>query len=328
MGFQCRFDYKNYNYISSILSISPETECTESTGYPDRYSRKEKIGHCFPERNEAEGLVPLHKYYHAALDAHFYTSDKDDVDLDECEYEGIMCYVYPESISSVPIPSFVPVNMPEKKDLLKVAEQVPQSPIDLIIMLDSSGSVADEDFLNWQAEIDYAASLIDSEFVTPGSRVALINYSGCGPKVTFEECQKKNKLKLEWGLLEYSTKEEVLARLDLMGPGDFNYGYTWTDEALSIAFSELNYAPSHTGILHEKWIVLLTAGEPSIGHEACKASTDYESQTVDDLETTAVNFYTVGISMTQDTMDEYFGCLDRNIYTLVDSFDNLYDIHL
>merc|ERR1712060_392293 len=193
MGFQCR-DSQNYNYISSILSTSPEIECTQNTGYP----RKETIGQCFAEKNDAEGLVALHKYYHAALDAHFYTSDKDDVDLDGCEYEGIMCYVYPESISS--IPATVPVNMPEKKDLLKVTEQVPQSPIDIIIMLDSSGSVADKDFSNWQAEIDYAASLIDSEFVIPGSRVALINYSGCGPKVTFEECQKKNKLKLEWGL--------------------------------------------------------------------------------------------------------------------------------
>merc|ERR1719361_3013280 len=35
--FQCRVS-KNYNYFSSFLSISPEIECTENTGYP----RKEK----------------------------------------------------------------------------------------------------------------------------------------------------------------------------------------------------------------------------------------------------------------------------------------------
>merc|ERR1712228_699252 len=62
-----------------------------STGY----SRKEPIGQCFAEKNDAKGLVALHKYYHDGLSAHLYTTDKNDVDLDQCEYEGIMCYVYP-----------------------------------------------------------------------------------------------------------------------------------------------------------------------------------------------------------------------------------------
>merc|ERR1712154_614619 len=70
------------------------------------------------------------------------------------------------------------------------------------------------------------------------SRTALINFSGCGRRYTLEECQKANKLKLEWGLTEYSTNDEVLARLDLMGPSDFNYGYTWTNEAFTIALEE------------------------------------------------------------------------------------------
>merc|ERR1711997_648458 len=113
---------------------------------------------------------------------------------------------------------------------------------------------------------------VDSDVVTVDVRVALINYSGCSPKLSFEECQKKNKLKLEWGLT--TTKEEMLARLDSMGPNDFNFGYTWTDEALSIALAEFE-ASSSGGIVHERWIVLLTAGEPSNGHEACKASADY-----------------------------------------------------
>jgi len=318
--FQCRVN-KNYNYFSSFLSISPEIECTQNTGYP----RKEKIGHCFAEKTDAEGLVPLHKYYHAALDAHFYTSDKDDVDLDECEYEGIMCYVYPSEQKEQGLFSSVPSAVTETKDLLKVAEQVPQSPIDIIIMLDSSGSVADEDFSNWQAEIDYAAATIDawvdSEFVIPGSSIGLINYSGCGPKTTFEECQKQNKLKLEWGLA--ATKEEMLARLDSMGPADFNYGYTWNDEALSIALAEFE-ASSTGSIVHERWIILLAAGDPSRGYEACKTSADYISETVVALKELGVNFYTVAISMTQDTMDEYFGCLG-DVYGK-DSFDNLYDI--
>merc|ERR1712244_191932 len=148
-------------------------------------------------------------------------------------YEGIACYVYPpeetqqdslfsstipkknsvasallSSVNPSPAPTAAPSSpRSAKKGLLKVTEQeVPPSPIDVIIMLDSSGSVADVDFLNWQAEIDYAASLVDayvdSDVVTVDVRVALINYSGCSPTYTFEECQKKKKLKLEWGLTD------------------------------------------------------------------------------------------------------------------------------
>merc|ERR1712154_157007 len=226
------------------------------------------------------------------------------------KYEGIECYAYPLQQS------------------LKSTEQVPQSPIDLILMLDSSGSVADKDFSNWQAEIDYAASLVDSEFVTPGSRVALINYSGCGSKLTFDECQEKNKLKKEWGLTEYSTKEEILARLDSMGPDDFNYGWTWTNEALSIALAEFE-ATLSGGADHERYIIMLTAGEPSQGHEACNSYTDdvgnvfYMSDTVSDLKALGVNIMTGAISMTQEAIDQYFDCLGT-VFAL-DTFDDLYD---
>merc|ERR1712154_462681 len=148
-------------------------------------------------------------------------------------------------------------------------------------------------------------------------RVALINYSGCSPKYTFEECKKQNKLKLEWGLTQYS-KEEMLARLDSMDVNDFNWGYTWTDDALSIALEEFQA----NGADHEKWIVLLTAGEPSTGHEACKTSADYVSETVVALKTLGVEIYTGAISMSQDAMDEYFGCLGD--VTALNLFDDLY----
>merc|ERR1712244_172197 len=176
-------------------------------------------------------------------------------------YEGIACYVYPpeetqqdslfsstipkknsvasallSSVNPSPAPTAAPSSpRSAKKGLLKVTEQeVPPSPIDVIIMLDSSGSVS---FSNWLDEIGYAASMIDiwvdSDEITVDVRVALINYSGCSPKFTFEEC---NKLKLEWGLT--ATKEEMLARLYSMGPDDFQRGFSWTDEALSVALAE------------------------------------------------------------------------------------------
>jgi len=293
------FECGDKAYSKSILTTSPEIECSESSPYV----KKERIGRCFAYNRD--DLVPLHRFFSVSTSDQLYKTDRTKVE--GYTYEGIECYVYPLQQS------------------LKVTstEQVPQSPIDLILMLDSSGSVADKDFSNWQAEIDYATSLIDSQFVTPGSRVALINYSGCGGKLTFEECQEQNKLKKEWGLTEYSTKDEVLDRLDSMGRNDFNYGFTWTDEALSIALAEFQ-ATLSGGEDHERYIIMLTAGEPSQGHESCRASTDYMSETVVDLKALGVNILTGAISMTQEAIHQYFDCLGT-VFAL-DTFDDLYDI--
>merc|ERR1712228_611367 len=70
---------------------------------------------------------------------------------------------------------------------LKVTEQEPQVPVDLIFILDSSGSVAvdDDDFSNWQAEIDFVATALRNIPPASETRIGLINFSGCGPSVTF-----------------------------------------------------------------------------------------------------------------------------------------------
>merc|ERR1712154_75192 len=146
-------------------------------------------------------------------------------------------------------------------------------------------------------------------------------------KLTFEECQEQNKLKKEWGLTEYSTKDEVLERLDSMGRNDFNYGFTWTDEALSIALAEFE-ATLSGGADHERYIIMLTAGEPSQGHEACNSYTDdvgsveYMSDTVTDLKALGVNILTLAISMTKEAIGQYLDCLGSPV--ALDTFDDLY----
>merc|ERR1719411_2382100 len=105
-----------------------------------------------------------------------------------------------------------------------------------------------------------------------------------------------------------------------MNVNDFNWGYTWTDDALSMALAEFEA----NGADHEKWIVLLTAGEPSTGHEACKASANYMSQTVVALKELGVEINTGAISMSQEAMEEYFSCLGS--VNAKESFDELYDI--
>merc|ERR1719384_1382501 len=111
--YQCRTE-ENDDYADRILSEIPDFECTDRTGY----TFKEPIGRCFANENDAEGLVALRKYYSAALDAHLYTTDEDDVDLDECKYEGITCYVYPpEQTQQGSLFSSIPATIPKKNSV-------------------------------------------------------------------------------------------------------------------------------------------------------------------------------------------------------------------
>jgi len=274
--------------------------CSDSSGY----AQKEQIGRCYPLKGDNDGLIPLHRFYSAAITDHLYKTDKEAVD--GYEYEGIECYVYSASTAST----------------LKVTEQEPQVPVDLIFILDSSGSVAvdDDDLSNWQAEIDFVATALRNLSPSPSeTRIGLINFSGCGPKVTFAECQKQNKLKKELGL---TSIEEALAHLDSMGSDDFNAGFTWTDEALGMALAEFeaNSSPDHN-----KWIFLLTDGEPyppNQGHEPCKSSKNFHSETVAALYESGVTTMTFGIGMDEETMHEYFGCFTFVNYA-IDDFDFL-----
>merc|ERR550539_1913891 len=241
--FRCR----DRDEVDSILTTSPMINCSDSSGY----DMKEQVGRCYPEKGDNDDLVALHRFYSAAITDHLYKTDKEAVD--GYAYQGIECYVYSASASS--------------SQTLKVTEQEPQVPVDLIFILDSSGSVAvdDDDLSNWQAEIYFAATALRN--VSPSEmRVGLINFSGCGPQATFAECQKQNKLKKE---LSLTSIEDALVHLDSMGIEDFNAGFTWTDEALGMALAEFeaNSSPDHS-----KWIFLLTEGEPyppNQGHEPC-----------------------------------------------------------
>merc|ERR1719242_1319144 len=140
--------------------------------------------------------------------------------------------------------------------------------------------------------------------------------------------RKQNKLKLEWGLTDFSTKEQVLARIASMGPDDFNAGFTWTDEALSIALEEFE---DHSSKDRSRMVVLLTDGEPypyNEGHEPCKTSTNYVSETVTALKELRAKVVTVAIN-SHDMINEYFLCMsddfEQNIITVAD-FDALSEV--
>jgi len=194
-----------------------------------------------------------------------------------------------------------------------------QTLLDLIFILDSSGSVYDEQYINWQSEIDFAKSIVNNS-LPRNTKIGAINFSGCGPSYDFEQCKAQNRLKKMWGLntygVPYNDQQAVYDRFAAMGPADFNSGTTWTDSALSIALNEFN---GNGSAYREKMVILVTDGQPypyNQGHEPCKNSTGYISPTLASLRALGTTIIAIGIDVSQSAIDDFFSCItiDFNKY--------------
>ena len=100
--------------------------------------------------------------------------------------------------------------------------------LDLIFILDSSGSVYDDGYDNWQSELDFAKAIVNSS-LPEDSKVGCINFSDCGSNRNFAQCRAEGKLKKMWGLNEGDDQALVYDRFVAMNENDFNGGYTWTN---------------------------------------------------------------------------------------------------
>jgi len=178
--------------------------------------------------------------------------------------------------------------------------------LDLIFILDASGSVYDDGYENWQAELDFAA-LIVANSLPSDTRVAAIVFGGCGADTTLADCEEKGKLRLLWGL-EQGAASDALEAFSALDSSDFTGGYTWTREALEMALLEFEAASSAS---RGKRIILLSDGEPfpqNQGHEVCVSSTGYVSSTLSALQSMGVHIIGVGIDVEDSTIEEYFSC--------------------
>eukprot|EP01083_Nonionella_stella_P031169 85329_1 len=208
--------------------------------------------------------------------------------------------------------------------------------VDLIIILDSSGSVRDPNnpdgqFGNWYAELDFAKYIVNNSTNTSlppnHSRVGLINFSGCQSSVSYEDCiDNMGKIRKEWGLNTFGTPndlESVYNRIDAMDANDLVGGQTWTNEALHIALTEFQYNSSATA---SKTILLLTDGQPyptGMGHEPCIMSTAYASNTSQALKDLEVRTIVIGMAVDLALLSEYFHCVvqDTNDLIAMPGFD-------
>eukprot|EP01084_Bolivina_argentea_P110044 196560_1 len=205
------------------------------------------------------------------------------------------------------------------------------NPLDIMFIVDSSGSVYDPQYNNWQAELDLVASIVQE---LPGqSRAGLINFSGCGTSYTLEQCIAADKLKLMIELDEFEPSFNgahlgLYDKITSIGPEDFNMGWTWTNQALTIALDEFkskskpreSIQPDH--IIPNRVIVLITDGKPQPIYPGqpdkldiipCDA-TGYVSETVRKLkDELRVSIITVGININAETKEEFFGCMSDNV---------------
>ena len=205
--------------------------------------------------------------------------------------------------------------------------------LDLIFVVDSSGSVYDSQYKNWQSELDAMKGIVNASLlniITHKLRVGLINFSGCSESYTLQQCRDLNRLKKEFGLKTYGSPyndlQAVYNRIDQMGPDDHNGGYTWTEEALFMALKEFQGNSSSNSA---KSIVLITDGEPypnNQGHEPCKTSTSYTSPTLAALRNLSVRIIAAGIDVSQSTIDDFFKCIVDDFSTqffYTDDFSSL-----
>ena len=122
-------------------------------------------------------------------------------------------------LSNVPTMSMVPTPSPINGALSRCIAT--DTPLDIIFMIDSSGSVYDDEYKNWQYELDLVYDIVDNA-IPSNSRVALIDFSGCGSGFTFEQCQDQGRFQQIFHLPTHGSPNDldaVLSTIDAIGTG-------------------------------------------------------------------------------------------------------------
>ena len=177
---------------------------------------------------------------------------------------------------------------------------------EIVIVLDSSGSVYDSLYANWTAELDFARDLIDDHYRPDGSvAFGLINYSGDG-QADYQGDIDAGRLKTEFGLLDYTSKADYLNYVGSMGESDFFRGFSHLDHALQMA-ANLFDASGRTGV--DRYIVLFCDNGPyPMPNDPPYQSADsmgYVSDTLLGLRAGGVGISIISMTTDSDTFDDY-----------------------
>eukprot|EP01084_Bolivina_argentea_P108503 193906_1 len=177
---------------------------------------------------------------------------------------------------------------------------------DIMILLDSSNSVS---LVNWRSELIFVKSIINNTLPNTAN-VGAINYSGCSPTSTFEQCWNYGFYKL-WGLQTHlDDLHSVYNSFDAITNNDFIGSRSWTDAALKLALMEFqNYSSNPS----EKSILLISDSQATDGYEPCISSTSYKSNTLQQLEAMNVSLFVVAPDVQSPDINEYFNCMVHNV---------------
>ena len=175
-----------------------------------------------------------------------------------------------------------------------------QGPIELVIIMDSSGSINDAHHNNYNWQKSAAGSALHRFHIGPDTtRVSVVRFS--------------NKAKIWFGFTKYDNIQDLTIAIN-----DITYtgGWTNTSGALlrAIQLFRGNDVRPHARLV----LLLLTDGEENI-------DTQYTRIYTSELKRLAVDFYSVGVSpnVTKEHLVEIVGSED-NVY-IVDTFKDMMD---
>lgn len=154
---------------------------------------------------------------------------------------------------------------------------------EIIILLDSSGSLFDTGFSTWNAMLDYAENLVQTTEAGNAHDVGIV--AGCNSSTTLTECadpdrQSRNEgfLNMHHGLHDdaidpYSGRVipgdqaagAVTTFVMDLDESDFTFGFSWHDEALAMAL--ISFEASSNTVNGSREVFFLTDGQgATLGH--------------------------------------------------------------
>lgn len=189
---------------------------------------------------------------------------------------------------------------------------------EIIILLDSSGSVFDTGYARWNSMLDLAESIVTE--TESGNAHGVGIFSGCRATFTLQNCADAGFLSMNYGLHDGAidpftgnpitgdqSPGEVSGYLAGLDSSDFLDGFSWIDEALNMVLQ--SFISSTNTVLGERHIFFLTdGGPPTSSHSPVGAG--FESDTLLGLRSLDVNIH--AIEFGPDPVLDYLNALTGN----------------
>jgi len=211
--------------------------------------------------------------------------------------------------------------------------QTCQQPIDVVISMDSSGSIrgpqgTPEEYELWYQEIATAKNIIESHDIAEDkSKVAIINTSGSSSAYTHEECADPNnqqyRLKVEHAMSGDSAS--VNAHINGMDDSNFLNGYSWWASTFQLANEQFEL---HGRDNAHKFFVFMAEGLATVtstaDHKVCD-ETGYVSNHLQTMRNEGVQVIVIAMAATQQSLDG-IACIpsDPSHLFTMDSFSTAY----